>query len=325
MKSIKYWEAIRDAIKEEMIRDESIFMMGEDIGLCGGVFGCTKGLFNEFGPDRIRNTPISEAATIGAGVGAAMTGGRIIVEMQYIDFIMCAMDQVVNQAAKARYMSGGKATLPLTIRGPQGSGRANGAQHSQSIEAWFMHVPGIKIAMPSTPYDAKGLLKTAIRDDNPVIFLEHKVLYNTTGEVPEEEYAIPFGIADIKREGKDVTIIATSWMVLKALEAAKDLSERGIDAEVIDPRTLMPLDKETIIHSVIKTGRVVIVHEAHKICGIGAEIASVIMEEAFTYLDAPVERIGSRHAPFAYNRRLENLCTPQKEDIIRAVEKVLYI
>jgi len=325
MSVIKYSQAVRDAIAEEMRKDGNIFVMGEDVEQMGGVFGCTKGIYQEFGHDRIRNTPISEAAFVGAGLGAAITGTRVIVEMQYVDFIFCAMDQLLNQTAKIRYMSGGKVKVPLTIRTQQGSGRGNGAQHSQSLEAIFCHIPGLKVVMPATPYDAKGLLKTAIRDDNPVMFCEHKVLYNTAGEVPEEEYAIPFGAADIKRRGRDVTVIATSWMVLKALEAAKRLEREGIDAEVIDPRTLVPLDKETIITSVKKTGRAVVVHEAHEMCGIGAEIAYMISDLAFMYLDAPVKRVTSRQAPVPYSRKLEQLTIPSEDRIIEAVKSVLYL
>ena len=323
MAVIRYWQAIRDAIAEEMRRDKDIFVMGEDVETMGGVFGCTKGILEEFGHDRIRNTPISEAIIVGAGVGGALTGTKMLVEIQYVDFILHAMDQVINQAAKVRYMTGGKAQVPLVIRAQQGSGRGNGAQHSQNLEAIFCHMPGLKVVMPSNPYDAKGLLKTAIRDNNPVLFFEHKVLYNTTGEVPDGQYTIPFGKADIKRKGKDVTIVATSWMILKAMEAAKTLEEQGIDAEVIDPRTLVPLDKDTIINSVKKTGRVVIVHEAHGVCGIGAEIAFVISELAFDYLDAPIKRVTSAQTPTPYSKKLEQLTVPSPERIIAAVKEVL--
>ncbi len=323
MPVIRYSQAIRDAIAEEMRRDKDIFVMGEDVETMGGVFGCTKGILEEFGHDRIRNTPISEAVIIGAGVGGALTGTRMLVEMQYVDFILHAMDQTINQAAKVRYMTGGKAILPLVIRAQQGSGRGNGAQHSQNLEAIFCHMPGLKVVMPSNPYDAKGLLKTAVRDNNPIMFFEHKVLYNTTGEVPDGEYTIPFGKADIKRVGKDVTIVATSWMVLKAMEAAGILEAEGIDAEIIDPRTLVPLDKDTIISSVKKTGRAVIVHESHGVCGIGAEIAFVINELAFDWLDAPVKRITSAQAPIPYSRKLEQLTIPSTEKIVSGVKEVL--
>ena len=323
MAVIRYSQAIRDAIAEEMRRDKDIFVMGEDVETMGGIFACTKGILEEFGHDRIRNTPISEAIIVGAGVGGALTGTKMLVEIQYVDFILHAMDQVINQAAKVRYMTGGKAQVPLVIRAQQGSGRGNGAQHSQNLEAIFCHMPGLKVVMPSNPYDAKGLLKTAIRDNNPVMFFEHKVLYNTTGEVPDDEYIIPFGKADIKREGKDVTIVATSWMVLKAMEAAKMLEGQGIDAEVIDPRTLVPLDKDTIINSVKKTGRVVIVHEAHGVCGIGAEIAFVISELAFDYLDSPIKRVTSAQTPTPYSKKLEQLTVPSPERITAAVKEVL--
>ncbi|MCX6219638.1 MAG: alpha-ketoacid dehydrogenase subunit beta [Bacteroidia bacterium] len=325
MTVIKYSQAIRDAIAEEMRIDQNVFVMGQDVETMGGVFGCTKGILEEFGHDRIRNTPISEAVIIGAGVGGALTGTRMLVEMQYVDFILHAMDQTINQAAKVRYMTGGKATVPLIIRAQQGSGRGNGAQHSQNLEALFCHMPGLKVVMPSTPYDAKGLLKTAVRDNNPVLFFEHKVLYNTKGEVPDTDYTIPFGKADIKRSGKDVTVIATSWMVLKALEAAEILEKQGIDAEIIDPRTLVPLDKETIINSVKKTGRAVIVHEAHEVCGIGAEIAFIIMELAIDWLDAPIKRVTSAQAPIPYSSKLEKLTIPSVDRIIDAVKEVMYI
>jgi pyruvate/2-oxoglutarate/acetoin dehydrogenase E1 component len=325
MAIIKYSQAIRDAIAEEMRKDKNVFVMGQDVETMGGVFGCTKGILEEFGHDRIRNTPISEAIIIGAGVGGALTGTRMLVEMQYVDFILHAMDQTINQAAKVRYMTGGKAIVPLVIRAQQGSGRGNGAQHSQNLEALFCHMPGLKVVMPSTPYDAKGLLKTAVRDDNPIMFFEHKVLYNTKGEVPEIEYMIPFGKADIKRTGKDVTVIATSWMVLRALEAATVLEEQGIDAEIIDPRTLVPLDKDTIINSVKKTGRVVIVHESHEVCGIGAEIAFIIMELAIDWLDAPVKRVTSAQTPIPYSNKLEQLSIPSVDRIVAAVKEVMYI
>lgn len=319
MPVIKYAMAIRDAIAEEMRRDKDIFVMGEDVETMGGVFGCTKGILEEFGHDRIRNTPISEAVIIGAGVGGALTGTKMLVEMQYVDFILHAMDQTLNQAAKVRYMTGGKAKVPLVIRAQQGSGRGNGAQHSQNLEAIFCHIPGLKVVMPSNPYDAKGLLKTAIRDNNPVMFFEHKVLYNTTGEVPENDYTIPFGKAQVKRSGKDVTLIATSWMVLKTMEAAELLQLQGIDAEVIDPRTLVPLDKDTIVNSVKKTGNAVVVHESHGVCGVGAEIAFIINELAFDFLDAPIKRVTSAQAPIPYSRKLEQLTVPSPESIVKAV------
>jgi len=324
--SIKsYSQAIKDVIAEEMRRDDKVFLMGEDVAELGGVFGCTRGLVDEFGKERIRNTPISEAGFIGAGLGAACAGMRPIVELMYMDFTLVSMDQILNQVAKTRYIFGGKAKIPLVIRGQQGIGRGNAATHSQSTEAFFMHFPGIKVALPSNAADAAGLLRTAIRDDNPVMFFEHKLLYATKGEVPDDpEFTVPFGKAKVVKEGKDVTIIGTLLYISKALEAAEKLKAEGINAEVVDPRTIVPLDKDTIINSVKKTGRAVVVHEAHKTCGVGAEIASAIMEEAFKYLDAPVIRLGAKACPLPFNLRLENAVVPQVEDIVNAVKQVLY-
>lgn len=324
--SIKtYANAVKDVIAEEMRKDEKVFIMGEDIAEQGGIFGCTRGLLEEFGADRVRNTPITEAAIVGAGVGAALTGMRPIVELMYMDFAYVAADQILNQAAKLRYMYGGKATLPLVIRGQQGVGRGNAATHSQSVEAIFMHIPGLKVVMPSSPADAAGLLRTALRDNNPIMFFEHKILYPTKGEVPDDpEFMIPFGKANIVKEGKDVTIIATSQYVGKAVNVAKKLEAEGISVEVVDPRTLVPLDTETIVNSVKKTGRAVVVHEAHKNAGAGAEIASMIMEEAFKYLDAPVLRLGAKACPLPFNLNLENAVVPQEDDIEKAVRSVLY-
>jgi pyruvate/2-oxoglutarate/acetoin dehydrogenase E1 component len=324
--SIKtYARAIKDVIAEEMRKDENIFIMGEDVAEQGGIFGCTQGLVDEFGKGRVRNTPISEAGFIGAGLGAACAGMRPIVELMYMDFTFVSMDQILNQVAKTRYVFGGKARIPLVIRGQQGTGRGNAATHSQSVEAIFMHIPGVKVAMPSTPADAAGLLRTAIRDDNPVMFFEHKALYASKGEVPDDpEFAVPFGKSAIVREGKDATIIGTHLYVGKALSAAEKLKAEGIDVEVIDPRTLVPLDTGTIINSVKKTGKAVVVHEAHRTCGVGAEIASTIMEEAFKYLDAPVLRLGAKQCPLPFNLGLENAVIPQEEDIIKAVKSVLY-
>ncbi|MDK2878020.1 MAG: acetoin:2,6-dichlorophenolindophenol oxidoreductase subunit beta [Thermoanaerobacteraceae bacterium] len=323
MAEITYAQAINQALREEMLNDSKVFCMGEDIALHGGIFGATRGLFKEFGAERVRNTPISEAGFIGTAVGAAVTGMRPVAELMYIDFTAVCMDQIVNQAAKLRYMFGGKAKVPIVIRTQGGGGRGNAAQHSQSLEAWFVHIPGIKVVMPATPYDAKGLLKSAIRDDDPVLFIEHKILYSVKGDVPEGEYLIPLGKADIKRPGKDVTVIATSLMVHRALSAAEKLAKEGIDVEVIDPRTLKPLDIETIVSSVKKTNRVVIVHEAHKTGGVGAEIATRIMEEAFDYLDAPIKRVAGMDVPIPYNMELEKICIPQEEDIIDAIKSVL--
>lgn len=320
-----YVQAIKDVLAEEMRRDERIFIMGEDIATLGGVFGATKGLLDEFGPERIRNTPISELGFVGAGVGAALAGMKPVVELMYMDFTYVCMDQILNQAAKIRYMYGGKAEVPLVIRGQQGVGRGNAATHSQSTEAIFMHIPGIKVAMPTSPADAAGLLRTALRDNNPIMFYEHKALYITKGEVPDDpDFMIPFGQANVVKEGKDVTIIATHLYVQKSLNIAKKLEAEGISVEVIDPRTLVPLDTETIVNSVKKTGRAVVVHEAHKNAGPGAEIASMIMEEAFKYLDAPVLRLGAKSCPLPFNIGLENAVVPQEEDIEKAVKAVLY-
>jgi pyruvate/2-oxoglutarate/acetoin dehydrogenase E1 component len=324
--SIKsYSQAIKDVIGEEMRRDANVFVMGEDVAEQGGIFGCTRGLVNEFGKERVRNTPISEAGFVAAGLGAACAGMRPIVELMYMDFTFVCMDQILDQVAKTRYVFGGKARIPLVIRGQQGVGRGNAATHSQSVETIFMHFPGVKVALPASPADAAGLLRTAIRDDNPVLFFEHKALYATKGEVPDDsEFAVPFGQAEVVREGKDVTIIATLLYRPKALSVAEKLQAEGISVEVIDPRTLVPFDQETIINSVKKTGRAVVVHEAHRTCGTGAEIAAVIMEEAFSYLDAPVIRLGAKACPLPFNLALENAAVPQERDIINAVKAVLY-
>jgi len=323
VREITYAEAIVEALRTEMRLDPRVFVMGEDVGAFGGIFGATKGLLQEFGPERVRDTPISEAALIGAGVGAALTGMRPMVEIQFVDFTACAMDQIVNQAAKIRFMLGGKANVPLVIRTPYGTGLKLASQHSQSLETWFVHTPGLLVAMPSTPADAKGLLVTALRDPNPVIFLEHKLLYPTRGPVPEDQYTIPFGSADVKQPGKDVTIVATGLMVSKALAAADTLAAEGIEAEVVDPRTLVPLDKATIIESVKKTGRLVVVHEAVKRGGFGAEIAGIIAEEAFDYLDGPIKRVAGRNVPIAFNEALERKAVPDVEDIVSAVRSLI--
>lgn len=324
MREITYLEAVREAMSQEMRQNEDVFILGEDIGVYGGAFGVTRGMIEEFGPERVRNTPISEAAITGAAVGSALTGMRPILEIQFSDFITIALDQLVNQAAKLRYMYGGKGQVPMVVRTPGGSGTGAAAQHSQSLEAWTAHIPGLKVIQPSTAYDAKGLLKAAIDDNNPVVVYEHKLLYGMKSHVPEELYSIPLGVADVKREGTDVTIVATSIMVHKSLEAAKELEKEGISVEVIDPRTLVPLDKETIIESVSKTGRLVVVHEAVKRGGYGGEIASMIAEsEAFDYLDAPIKRLGGVEAPIPYNPELEKLAVPQVPDIIEAVKETL--
>ncbi len=323
MKTITYRDALKEALREEMQRDEKVFLMGEDIAEYGGAYKVTDGLFREFGKERVRNTPISEAAIIGTALGAAITGMRPVAELMYIDFTGVSMDQIVNQVAKIRYMVGGQLNVPLVIRTQGGAGRSSAAQHAQSLEAWFAHVPGLLVVMPSTPYDAKGLLKTAIRDDNPVMFIEHKLLYTEEGEIPEEEYTIPFGVADIKREGEDLTIVATSRMVLHTLAAAEELADEGIEAEVIDPRTLMPLDKETILNSVRKTNRLLIAHEAVGRGGFGAEIAAIAAREAFDYLDAPIERVAAAPVPVPFAPVMEKFVIPDKDDIVEAARKLV--
>lgn len=322
MREITYAEAIREALREEMRRDERVYIIGEDVGRFGGCFGVTKGLWEEFGDDRVRDTPISETAIIGSTVGAAATGMRPVAEIMFCDFMGVAMDEITNQAAKMRYMFGGKVKLPMVVRTPVGAGLCAAAQHSQSLEAWFTHLPGLKVVMPSTPYDAKGLLKASIRDDNPVIFLEHKLLYGVKGPVPEEDYIVPLGVADIKREGKDVTIIATSFMVHKSLEAARILESEGVSVEVLDPRTLYPLDEEKIINSVKKTHRALVVHEAVERGGFGGEIVAIIMEKAFEYLDVPVKRVCGKNTPIPFSPPLERFVIPQVEDIVNAVKSL---
>jgi pyruvate/2-oxoglutarate/acetoin dehydrogenase E1 component len=319
-------QALNQALREEMQRDPNVFLIGEEIGIWGaggGIFGVTLNLIKEFGPERVRDTPISEEAIAGLACGAAVTGMRPVAELMYVDFAALAMDPIVNQAAKLRYMFGGKAKVPMVIRAQEGAGRGNAAQHSQSLEAWFMHVPGLKVVVPSTPYDGKGLLKTAIRDDNPVIFLEHKALYATKGEVPTEEYTIPFGVADVKREGTDVTVVGIHTMVHRALAAAEKLAAEGISVEVIDPRTLVPLDVETIVASLRKTKHLVIAHEAVERGGAAGEIAMQVMDRAFDYLDAPIKRVCGRNVPIPYNLALERLAIPQEEDVIDAIREVL--
>ena len=325
MSKKSYVQAIRDVTAEEMRRDEKVFVMGEDIEVLGGIFGTTRGLADEFGADRVRNTPISEAGFISAGLGAACAGMRPIVELMYMDFSLVAADSIINQVAKTRYIFGGKAKVPLVIRGQQGVGRGNAATHSQSLETLFMHFPGLKVAMPSTAEDAAGLLRAAIRDDNPTIMIEHKALYTQKSEVPDDpEFMIPWGKGRVFREGKDCTIIATHTYVKKSLDAAEELAKEGIDCEVIDPRTLVPLDIDLLSSSVKKTGRCVVVHEAHRTCGVGAEISSQLYEQAFCYLDAPIERLGAKQCPLPFNLGLENAVVPQPEDIINAVKRTLY-
>ncbi|MGD9048957.1 MAG: alpha-ketoacid dehydrogenase subunit beta, partial [Anaerolineae bacterium] len=295
-----------------------------DIGTYGSPFKITEGLYQRFGAKRVRDTPISEAGFCGLAVGAAMTGLRPVVEILYVDFVTLAMDQIVNQAAKARYMFGGKARVPLVVRAQGGGGRGNAAQHSQSLEMWFVHTPGLVVIQPATPHDAKGLLKAALRSDDPVVFLEHKLLYNTTGPVPEEEYLVPIGLADVKRAGDDVTILATSRMVLLAMTAAQELAQQGIEAEVIDPRTLKPLDIETIVRSVQKTGRLVVVNEGHLIGGFTAEVAARVQREAFDWLDAPIMQVATEDVPLPYAGSLELEALPNERDIINAVQRIIY-
>ena len=320
---IAYWQAIRDALREEMLRDPAVFVMGEDVGLYGGAYGATRDLYKEFGNERVKDTPISEALIGGAAVGAAMTGLRPVAELMYVDFTPLAMDQIANQGAKNRYMFGGKTAVPMVIRTEGGAGRSIAAHHSQSLEALWVHFPGIYVVMPATPYDAKGLLKAAIRDDNPVMFIEHKMLYKEEGPVPTEDYVIPLGVADVKRQGSDVTIISYSRMVLRALEAAEKLAEEGINAEVIDLRSLKPLDMETIVKSVQKTGRVVGVSEGYKTGGFISELFTLINESAFDWLDAPMVRVCAADVPVPMAETLEDAAIPNVDAILDGVHKVL--
>lgn len=323
MATMTFAQALNNAHKLEMQRDPNIYVAGEDVGVYGGIFGVTGGLLDQFGDKRVRDTPITESAIIGTAVGAAAAGLRPVIELMFVDFIGVALDQLYNQAAKMKYMFGGKAKLPITLRTTCGAGMGAAAQHSQCLEAWFMHIPGLKVVMPSTPYDAKGLLISAIRDDNPVVFLEHKMLYGTQGEVPEESYAIQLGKADIKREGKDITVVATAMMVGRALSAAEKLAGNGISLEVVDPRTLSPLDEQTILNSVKKTHRLLIVHEEVKFAGSGAEIAAMVAEKAFDYLDAPIVRIGAPFTPVPFSPPLEQEFIPSEEKIIQAAKKMM--
>ncbi len=323
MQKITFGEAIRQAYEEEMVRDKNVFLIGEDVGRWGSLYRSSTGLLEKFGPDQIKDTPISEAAIAGCGVGAAAMGMRPIVEIMYIDFITIAMDQIVNHAAKWHQLSNGKVKLPMVFKTQGGAGRRNSSQHSQSLENWFVNVPGLITVMPSSPYDVKGLLKSAIRDDNPVVFIEHKALYFDKGEVPEEEYLIPLGQAEVKRTGEDVTIIATSWMVSFALEAAEHLQEEGISCEVIDPRTLWPLDKETITHSVRKTGLCLVVTEASAEGGWSGEASSVVHEHCFADLKRPVKRHCGMRTGIPYGPTLERQCIPGAESIAGAVVELL--
>jgi len=323
MKVITYRQAVNEALREELHRDPDVLLIGEDIGKHGGTNKVTKGLLEEFGPERIRNTPISESAIIGAAVGSAMTGLRPVAEIMFVDFIGVCFDQIMNQAAKLRYMTGGQVRMPLVIRTPGGAGRSSAAQHAQSLEALLCHIPGLLVVQPSTPYDVKGLLKSAIRDDNPVVFIEHKMLYDTKGEVPQEEYTVPLGQARVVREGRDITVVATSRDVRFTMEAARQLEAEGVDVEIIDPRSLVPLDEETILASVRKTNRLLIVHEAPQRMGIGAEIAALVGEKAFDYLDAPVERLGARNTPVPFAPALENYVIPDAAKIAVRIRSML--
>jgi pyruvate dehydrogenase E1 component beta subunit len=322
MPKIRMRDAIREALHEEMARDETIFVLGEDVVAHGGPYAVTRGIAEKY-PGRIRQTPISEAAIVGTAVGAALCGMRPVAEIMYVDFITCAMDEVVNQMAKVRYMFGGQTDVPVVLRLPSGSARLIAAQHSQSLEAWFMHVPGLQVAVPSTPYDAKGLMKSALRGKDPVIFIEYKRLYTAEGEVPDGDYTIPFGQADVKRVGRDVTIVATGPMVGKALEAAESLALEGIEVEVIDPRTLVPLDKQTLFASVEKTNRVIVTDEEVKRSGASAELAALIAEECFDALDAPVKRVAAADVPMPFSPELEKLVVPKAEQLMIAVRELL--
>lgn len=309
---------------EKMREDENVFMMGEDIGVYGGAFGLSLGMLEEFGPERILDTPMSEASFVGVGVGAAIMGMRPIVEIMFSDFLTFGADQIINQAAKLRFMTGGHLKIPLVIRSPQGSGTGAASQHSQNVEAWFLNIPGLKIVAPSNPYDAKGLLKSSIEDDNPIIFLEHKLLYSTKGELPEEDYRVPIGKSKVVRSGKDVTIVATSIMVKRSLEAAETLGKEGIQVEIIDLRTLKPLDLSPVIESVKKTHRLLVVYEGCTTGGIGGEVISQIGEsKAFLYLDAPLFRLGGADVPIPYNLNLERKATPQIENIVSKAKEIV--
>ncbi len=323
MRELTYSQALREALVEEMTRDPNIILLGEDIGVYGGVFKVTEGLLAKFGPARVRETPISEAGFVGMGVGLAMTGKRPVCELMFMDFAFVAADQIFNQAAKMRYMSGGRVKAPLVIRTQQGGGRGNAAQHSQSLETLFTHIPGLKVVLPATPYDAKGLLKAALRDENPVIFIEHKLLYATKGMVPEEEYLIPLGKAEVKRAGADVTLVSYSRTLLHSLEAAEEAASMGISTEVIDLRCTVPLDLDAILASVRKTGRLIIAHEAHRRLGVGAEIAALVQEHAFDYLDAPIVRVAAMDVPIPASRPLEETVLPGKAQILEAIRRIV--
>jgi pyruvate dehydrogenase E1 component beta subunit len=320
---ITYREAVRDALAAAMRDDDSVFVMGEDIAEMGGSMGVTQGLLDEFGPERVRNTPISEMAIVGAGIGAAMAGMRPVVEIMYEDFLTLSLEQIVNQAAKHRYMSGGQIKVPLTIRTQGGAGWSPGAQHAQQLEAWLVHIPGLKVVFPSTPEDVRGILTSAIYDDNPVIVFEHRLLYPVKGEVPDEIAPIPIGKARTIQEGTDVTVIATGPLVHRSVEAAKRAAEEGISVEIIDPRSLQPLDEDALVESVKKTNRVVVAHEAVTRMGFGAEVAAVLQYKAFDWLDAPIERVGAKFAPLAFAPVMEQFVVPGPDDVYAAINRTL--
>jgi acetoin:2,6-dichlorophenolindophenol oxidoreductase subunit beta len=320
---LSYREAVRDAMSEAMRRDEDVFLMGEDIAEMGGSMGVTQGMLEEFGPERVRNTPISEMAIVGAGVGAAIAGMRPIVEVMYQDFLTLAMEQLVSQAAKHRYMSGGQIKVPLTVRTQGGAGWSPGAQHAQQLEAWFVHVPGLKVVFASTPEDVRGLLWSSIYEDNPVVFFEHRTLYGIKGEVPDQIEGIELGKARVHREGNDVTVVATGRLVHESLAAAKEVEEEGISVEVVDPRTLLPLDEETIVKSVQKTNRCIVAHEAIVRMGFGAEVSAVVQEQAFDYLDAPVQRVGAKFTPLPFAPVMEQYVVPHQQDVVAAIKRTV--
>jgi len=323
MPEVTYREAVRDALGKAMRENDDVFLMGEDIAEMGGSMGVTQGLLEEFGPERVRNTPISEMAIVGAGIGAAMAGMRPVVEIMYEDFLTLSLEQIVNQAAKHRYMSGGQVTVPLTIRTQGGAGWSPGAQHAQQLEAWLVHIPGLKVAYPSTPQDVRGILWTAIHDPNPVIVFEHRLLYPVKGEMTEELEPVELGKARVVREGTDVTVIAIGPLVHRALEAAEQAEADGISVEIVDPRTLQPLDEDSLVASVKKTNRVVVAHEAVTRMGFGAEVAAVLQYKAFDYLDAPIERVGAKFAPLAFAPVMEQYVVPNTDDVLAAIKRTV--
>ncbi len=323
MPELSYREAVRDALAAAMRKDEDVFIMGEDIAEMGGSMGVTQGLLDEFGPERVRNTPISEMAIVGAGIGAAMQGMRPVVEIMYEDFLTLSLEQIVNQAAKHRYMSGGQLKVPLTVRTQGGAGWSPGAQHAQQLEAWLVHIPGLKVVFPSTPEDVRGLLWSAIYDDNPVVFFEHRTLYGIKGSVPDEVEPIPIGQARTMREGEDVTVVATGRLVHEALKAAEQAEADGVSVEVVDPRTLQPLDEDAIVSSVKKTNRCVVAHEAVTRMGFGAEIAAIVQHQAFDWLDAPVERVGAKFVPLPFAPVMEQFVVPHEADVLAAIKRTV--